>query len=230
MNEQEARERIKQMISFVQEEAKDKAREIETRTEHEYNAAKSKHLFQAKEKLVAENAKKWKNLEIKRRIDRSAAINAARMEIMKARSDCMSTLVDEARAELAHRTTKNPKQYKTILENLIVQGLIKMLESHIKIQCRASDAHLVQEVVESSKRKYVDIMKSSTGKDYDVEIEIDSHYLPPGPGETTHGPSCAGGVILTANHGKIRCINTLDERLKAVVEFNTPGLRKLLFS
>ena len=44
MNEQEARERIRQMISFVQEEAKEKAREIESKTEHDYNLAKAKFL------------------------------------------------------------------------------------------------------------------------------------------------------------------------------------------
>ena len=169
-------------------------------------------------------------MEIKRRIDRSAAINAARMEIMKARSECMGQLVDEARLELAHRTTKSPAQYKVVLENLIIQGLIKMLEPHITVQCRAVDVHLVEEVLATARQRYLEIMKKATQREYEVKIDIDSNHLPPPPKDGFHGPTCSGGVILHAHHGKIRCINTLDERLASIVAANTPALRKTLFS
>lgn len=229
MNESEAKDRIRQMISFVQEEAKDKAREIEAKAEHDYNALKSKHLFQGKEKIVADNEKRWKYLEIKRRIGKSAAINAARMEIMKARAECMTQLVDETRAELAHHSAKSPKQYKTILENLIIQGLIKLLEPQVTVQCRAADLHLVQEVLEVARERYLEIMKKSTGKEYELKLDIDSHHLPPGLHEGSHGVSCSGGIVLHSHHGKIRCINALDERLNAIVTASTPALRKMLF-
>ena len=230
MNEQEANDRIKQMISFVQEEAKEKAREIDTKTEDEYNRVKSTHLNNARKKLMADNTKRWKQLEVKRRIDRSSAINSARMEIMKARNDCMNHLMDEARKELAHRSKKNPTQYKKVLEDLVVNGLIKLLEKHVVVQCRASDKHLVEGVLDSAKHRYLHIMKESTGKDYEVSLDVDHHHLPPGPDESSHGQSCSGGVILHSHHGKIRCINTLDERLSAVIAAKTPELRKLLFS
>ena len=73
-------------------------------------------------------------------------------------------------------------------------------------------------------------MKQSTGKDYELKLEIDFNYLPPGPEDAVHGQCCSGGVVLHANNGKIRCINTLDERLDAVLDTNTPSLRNLLFS
>lgn len=231
MNEQEAKDRIKQMISFVQEEAKEKAREIEAKTEDEYNRVKSNHLNNARKKLMADNLKRWKNLEVKRRIDRSAAINSARMEIMKARNDCMSQLLEETKAELAHRSKREPTKYKKVLEDLIVNALIKLLEKNVTVQCRACDKHLVESVMNDAKHRYLEIMKNNTGKDYEVHLELDSHHLPPGPDEGhAHGPTCSGGVILHSHHGKIRCINTLDERLVAAIEANTPALRKLLFS
>ena len=75
----EARNRIAQMISFVEEEAKEKAREIQSRTEHEYNKEKAKHLQNAKDKLNAEYEKKWKGLEVSKRIQKSADITNQRM-------------------------------------------------------------------------------------------------------------------------------------------------------
>jgi V-type H+-transporting ATPase subunit E len=230
MNETEARDRIRQMISFIIEEAKDKAREIKARTENEYNLTKSKHLFQGKEKIMADNEKAWKLLETKRKIDESAAINAAMMEIMKARAECMSQLIEEARAELSHQSSKSPGSYKKVLENLIIQGLIKLLEPHVTVQCRASDVNLVREVLDSSRSRYLDIMKKSTGKDYELQLEIDSVHLPPALHDASHGSFCSGGVILHSNHGRIRCINTLDDRLSAVIAYNTPMIRKMLFS
>jgi V-type H+-transporting ATPase subunit E len=153
------------------------------------------------------------------------------MEIMKARNDCMNQLLEEARSELAHRSKKNPTQYKKVLEDLIVNGLIKLLEKNVSVLCRACDKHLVEDVLASAKHRYLHIMKESTGKDYEVSLEVDNHHhLPPGPEEAAHGVSCSGGVILTSYHGKIRCINTLDERLAAVLAAKTPELRKLLFS
>jgi vacuolar-type H+-ATPase subunit E/Vma4 len=44
MEESRARDRIAQMIAFVEQEAKEKAKEIESKTEEEYNKEKSKHL------------------------------------------------------------------------------------------------------------------------------------------------------------------------------------------
>ena len=98
------------------------------------------------------------------------------------------------------------------------------------IQCRASDVHYVKEVMDSARKRYLEIMRTSTGKDYEITVEIDTVHLPPGPETEGHGLRCSGGVVLHSHNGKIRCINTLDERLNAIVAANTPALRKMLFS
>lgn len=230
MNDAEARERIRQMISFVQEEAKEKAIEIRGKAENDYNAAKSKHLHQAKAKLEEENQKKWKSLEVNRRIERSAAINKARMEIMQVKNECIDELLAETRFAIAQKARSQPKEYKVKLQALIVQGLIKLLETDVKVRVRQEDVDLARSVLEDAAAEFKEIMHRETGQRYEVNISLDESYLNPRPERGSNAPSCCGGVILLADDGRIRCTNTMDERLKALFTNTVPELRKVLFS
>lgn len=231
MNESEARDRIKQMISFVMEEAKEKAKEIESKTEHEYNSAKSKHLHLAKEKLNAEFDKKWKQLAVKQRIERSAAINSARMEAMKVRNDLIMGLLEDAKFAINDRFIQNKAAYRTLLKELIIQGLIKLLDSKVVIRCRQMDLSLVKQVLPEACSAYMELMQRETNRSYEVEVSVEeTEFLPAPPQHGSYEPSCSGGVMLTSHEGKIRCINTLDERLRLVFAEGIPALRQLAFS
>ncbi|CAG9318958.1 unnamed protein product [Blepharisma stoltei] len=230
MNESDARERIRQMISFVQEEAKEKAREIESKTEHEYNLAKAKHLHNAKEKLTAEYEKKWKQLEVKKRISKSTAINAARMEIMTTRNNCMNQLLEDTKHSILRNIASNPNQYKDFLKRLLVQSFIKMLEAEITLQCRREDLALVEQILPESISTYLDMINSQTSGHYSLNVTIDkNNFLPPAPVADSHAASCCGGVILTSQGGLIRCINTVDERLELAFNNTVPLLRRIVF-
>mmetsp|Transcript_12959 Transcript_12959/g.24065 ORF Transcript_12959/g.24065 Transcript_12959/m.24065 type:complete len:231 (-) Transcript_12959:1637-2329(-) len=229
MNDAEARERIRQMISFVQEEAKEKAVEIRGKAENDYNAAKTKHLHQAKAKLEEEYQKKWKSLEVNKRIERSAAINKARMEIMQVKNECIDELLAEARLSIAEKARSDPNAYKLKLKALIIQGCIKLLETDVKVRARREDHDLVSSVLTEAASEYKEIMHRETGQRYEVTLTLDRKPLDPGPQRGSSAPSCCGGVVLTADEGRIKCTNTLDERLTALFSNTVPKLRKVLF-
>jgi V-type H+-transporting ATPase subunit E len=219
------------MISFVMEEAKEKAKEIESKTEHEYNSAKSKQLHLAKEKLNTEFDKKWKQLAVKQRIERSATINSARMEAMKVRNDLITGLLEDAKFAINDRFIQDKAAYRTLLKELIIQGLIKLLDSRVVIRCRQMDLSLVQQVLPEARSTYVELMRSETGRNYEVEVTLDTaEFLPGPPQHDSYEASCSGGVMLSSHEGKIRCINTLDERLRLVFAEGIPALRQLAFS
>jgi len=231
MNESEARDSIRKMISYVEEEAKEKAREIEAKTEHEYNLAKAKYLHEAKEKLQAEYDKKWKQLEVQRRINKSTSINSSRMNIMKARNECMISLTEETRLAVADRVKNDPDEYKEILKNLLIQGFIKLLDSEVTIMCREEDQELVQEVLEEAQNSFAEIMQNEAGKTYSVTAVLDEkNFLPPAPEKGSNNPSCSGGIILLSHNGKIRCQNTLDDRLELTFNSTLPLIRSMIFS
>ncbi len=73
------------------------------------------------------------------------------------------------------------------------------------------------------------------GRDAPCVVKVNedaAKYLapPPGAARAEEGTkSCAGGVVLTANAGRIVCDNTLNARLDIVVEDLLPRLRTALF-
>lgn len=231
MNDIEAKARVDQMIRFVEQEAKEKANEIESKTEQEYNLAKSKYLHQAKEKIEAEYEKKWKSLDVKKRIAHSTVINNARMDIMRAKNDCINSLTKDARLEVAARLSADRQNNKKLLHGLILEGLIKLIESEVTVMCRQEDLDIVEEVVASVAIEYSEVMLRETGRNYSVKVLVEkSKHLPPAPEAESNLPSCCGGVVLVCHNGQIRCNNTLDERLKLISTNCLPLLISMLFS
>lgn len=231
MNDIEAKARVDQMIRFVEQEAKEKANEIESKTEQEYNLAKSKYLHQAKEKIEAEYEKKWKSLDVKKRIAHSTVINNARMDIMRAKNDCVNSLIKDAKIEVANRLAADSSKNKKLLHGLILEGLIKLIETEVTVLCRQVDLSIVEELVDSVASEYAEIMTRETGRSHSVKIRVDkSKFLPAAPQADSNLPSCCGGVVLVCNNGQIRCNNTVDDRLKLISTNCLPLLINMLFS
>ena len=56
-----------------------------------------------------------------------------------------------------------------------------------------------------------------------------NEFLQPKPVKGSNQPSCSGGVVALAHIGKIRIINTFEERLKRVYADQIPHIRSMLF-
>jgi vacuolar-type H+-ATPase subunit E/Vma4 len=73
-------------------------------------------------------------------------------------------------------------------------------------------------------------MTRETGQEYRASLTLNTtDFLPPKPEQGSNAPSCAGGVVATSQKGKIRIINTLEERLKRVYSDSIPQIRSMLF-
>ena len=231
MNERQAQERLEKLTSIIEKIGHSKEEEIKRDTEENYNSAKNQYLKEGKDKVKAEFDKKWKQLEVQKRITRSTSINASRLNIMKARNECVNSLLEEARIALAERVSNNQEEYKQLLKMLLVQGFIKLLDQEVVVRCRQEDENLVQQVLDEAKAQFQEIMERETGKTYTLSVKLDADtYLPPAPEPDSHNPSCSGGVILMSHNGKIRCQNTLDDRLDLTFSSTLPLIRKMLFS
>lgn len=96
-------------------------------------------------KIQEEYAQKEKDLEIQQRVSRSAAIGNARVKKMKSRDELLEVLKQECAAKLSKAS--QGKNYSALIKQLIIQGLIKIEEDTVEIQCRQEDASKVQQVV-----------------------------------------------------------------------------------
>eukprot|EP00026_Physarum_polycephalum_P014936 Phypoly_transcript_15505.p1 GENE.Phypoly_transcript_15505~~Phypoly_transcript_15505.p1 ORF type:complete len:233 (+),score=62.97 Phypoly_transcript_15505:80-778(+) len=222
MDESQVQAQLQQMQNFIMQEAEDKASEIRNKAQEEFSIQKSNIVVVEKQKILKEYERKEKQIGVKKKIDASNELNQSRLKVLKSRDDVLQKLLVEAQQQLA-KIGQSP-QYPEILEKLILQALIRMAEPKVSIVGRKEDRTIIEGVLNNVKQEY----KEKTGNS--VELKIDeNNYLPPGPTPGHKGAACSGGVILSAQEGKIICRNTLDARLGLAFEQRLPDIRTTLF-
>jgi V-type H+-transporting ATPase subunit E len=215
MNDQEAKAQISQMEAFILKEAKDKSEEIESKGQEEFNIEKFRIVTAQKEKIRSEYAKKAKQVETQCAIARSLAINKSRLEKIKARQEVLGKIAEDAKLQL-----KSKGADAGFVTKLIVQGALMLLEDKITVQCRQSDAGMVQGCFGSAASQYSQVIKKETGADRAVSFELSREFV---------SADKLGGVVLSCMGGDIKIDNTVDLRLQLALEQDKPAIRSLLF-
>jgi len=214
LSDKDVQKQIQHMMAFIDQEASEKAEEIEAKAEEEFNIEKGRLVQQQRLKIMEFYERKEKQVELQKKIQNSNLLNQARLKILKAREDNISGIIEEARGKLSS-ITKNQAQYKQILVGLIAQSLCQLVESEVVIQCRQQDVNLVKEALPQAVQIFKDICKK------DARTVIDN--------ENFLGPDVSGGVVVTFQKGKIKVENTLDSRLEMISRQMLPETRETLF-
>ena len=186
-------------------------------------------MHDAKLKLQAEFKEKQKNAETQRRIQRAVVSSEVRMKKMLARDELVQKVKTQALQRVASKATADPQAYAALLLKLVVQGLLKLNESVVEVQCREADAKYVQAVLDRAARQYEQMIMEACKEAVKVTLTLSNKWLPPAP-KAPGAEGCSGGVKLTALNGRIVCDNTLDSRLEIAFADLTPTIRKMLFS
>ncbi|CAH1798685.1 unnamed protein product [Owenia fusiformis] len=214
LSDADVQKQIKHMMAFIDQEANEKAEEIDAKAEEEFNIEKGRLVQQQRVKIMEYYEKKEKQVELQKKIQNSNLLNQARLKVLKAREDHIKALLDDATQRLG-TITKEPAKYKELLVGLIAQGLYQMLEPAVVIRCRKQDAELVKEALQVAVNKY----KEATKKDVKAAVDAVT-YLP---------ADIAGGVELLTPNKRIKVENTLESRLALMSEQRTPIIRQELF-
>merc|ERR1712048_809885 len=209
-----------QMISFILSEAKDKSDDILKKGEEEFQIEVHRVVTEQKEKIRQTYEKKVKQIETKYAIDKSMAINKQRLEKIKARQEVMGKIQEDVKKKLAQQMT-DAGSAKPFVTKLIVQGLLMLLEPEVEIRCREKDKALVEGALGDAAAQYSKIIMTETKAQKTCKLTLNkSQFLP---------ASLLGGVVLACQSGKITIDNTIDLRLKLVMEQDKPAIRSLLF-
>ncbi|OMO58610.1 ATPase, V1/A1 complex, subunit E [Corchorus olitorius] len=151
-------------------------------------------------------------------------LNASRIKVLQAQDDVVNEMKEAASKELLN-VSRDHHSYRHLLQELIVQSLVRLKEPAVLLRCRKEDVHLVESVLDTAKAEY-----AAKVHVHAPEIFIDHVHLPPAPHHhNAHGPFCSGGVVLASRDGKIVCENTLDARLDVAFRKKLPEIRKSLF-
>ncbi|XP_059834180.1 V-type proton ATPase subunit E 1 [Hypanus sabinus] len=214
LSDADVQKQIKHMMAFIEQEANEKAEEIDAKAEEEFNIEKGRLVQTQRLKIMEYYEKKEKQIEQQKKIQMSNLLNQARLKVLKARDDLISGLLNEARQRLS-RVAKDSTKYRSLLDGLVLQGFYQLLEPVVIIRCRKQDVELVK----ASISRNVPIYKKSVNKD--IEIHIDQeNFLP---------EDIAGGIEMYNSSGKIKVSNTLESRLELIAQQMMPEIRVNLF-
>lgn len=214
LSDADVQKQIKHMMAFIEQEANEKAEEIDAKAEEEFNIEKGRLVQQQRVKIMEYYEKKEKQVELHKKIQNSNLLNQARLRVLKAREDHLKGILEEAKSRLS-QVIKDKSRYRSLLEGLIAQGLFQLLEPVAILRCTQRDADLVQDSISPAVAKY----KEATKKDIKVTIDTDNFL----------SPEITGGVEVVAQNGKFRVENTLESRLDLISQQMVPELRTILF-
>ncbi|XP_044483927.1 V-type proton ATPase subunit E2-like [Mangifera indica] len=224
MNDADVSRQIQQMVRFIRQEAEEKANEISVSAEEEFNIEKLQLVEAEKKKIKQDYERKTKQVDVRRKIEYSTQLNAARIKVLQVQDDLVKAMKESASKELA-RLFNDKKAYRKLLKSLIIQSMISLREPAIMLRCREIDLKVVEALMEEVKKEYTDKAKVAVPT---ITIDTKVHLPPPPSSEDSHAPSCSGGVVVASQDGKIVCENTLDHRLEIAFQKKLPEIRKRL--
>ncbi|XP_015176928.1 PREDICTED: V-type proton ATPase subunit E [Polistes dominula] len=214
LSDADVQKQINHMMAFIEQEANEKAEEIDAKAEEEFNIEKGRLVQQQRLKIMEYFEKKEKQVELQKKIQSSNMLNQARLRVLKVRDDHVRNVLDEARKRLGE-VTQNPNKYSQILRLLITQGLYQLMETNVFIRVRQVDLSIVDSLIDSIQQEY----KETTKKEASLKIDQET-FLP--------AESCGGVELLTAK-GRIKINNTLESRLELIAQQLIPEIRSALF-
>ena len=116
-------------------------------------------MCEAEKARLAEKLEKDLNIaEVNMKIKRSAELNTARIDKMRKTNELVESLQLEAKKKMAENLKQNPKSYQELLKNLLVQGLIKLIEPKVILRVRKSDLKIIQGLIDEAVKIYKDLM------------------------------------------------------------------------
>uniref|UniRef100_F6SIE4 ATPase H+ transporting V1 subunit E1 n=1 Tax=Monodelphis domestica TaxID=13616 RepID=F6SIE4_MONDO len=210
----DVQKQIKHMIAFIEQEANEKAEEIDAKAEEEFNIEKGCLVQTQRLKIMEYYEKKEKHIEQQKKIQMSNLMNQARLRVLKARDDLISDLIKEAKERLASIVKDTPK-YQVLLDGLVLQDLYQLLESQMIVHCKKDDLPLVTAAVQ----KAIPLYKLAAKRDLNVQVDQKT-FLP---------TEISGGIEIYNGNGKIKVSNTLESRLDLIAQQMMPEVRVALF-
>lgn len=214
LSDSDVQKQIQHMMAFIEQEANEKAEEIDARAEEEFTIEKGRLVQQNRVKINDFFDRKEKNVEMQRKIGASNLLNKSRLEVLQAREAHVKSVLDEAKSQL--RSIANDRTlYQELLQKLVAQGLCQLMEPAVTVRCRQQDLSLVEQAVPQAVGQY----QGMSGLSCNVTVDTINH-LP---------ASICGGVELLVRNSRIKISNTLEARIDMLAQQMLPEVKVALF-
>lgn len=99
-------------------------------------------------------------------------MNKSRTQKLIAKNKAILKLLNQTQLKLIEKI-KNKTEYSKILQDIIVEGLIKLMEPKVYIRCLKKDVDIVKGVISNCERLYKEVIKKELNEDAQIELSVD---------------------------------------------------------
>ena len=218
MNDNVAFENSK-IVRSIWKNTFDKILEIKISNKRALTEMREKIMNEEKKKIDLKYKKQYDSQYTENKIEVSTAKNQSNLEKMKKKNDLVNKIIEDTLEKIKEFANPNSKEYQSLLKQLIIESMVKLLESTCYIQVRKEDEKYVKSILNECEKNYSDFMKKETSRDYHCKLIIDNEYY----------DNEFGGVKLMNSDKKIILANSLQDRLMLCQEQHLPEIKKMLF-
>ena len=199
----------------------DKILEIKIGNKRELKGMKDKIMIEERKKIDINYEKKYNEEYTRKKIEVSSAKNKANLEKMNIKNELVQRAVNETLKKLKEFAQIENDSYKKLLKELIIECMVKLLETECYIKARQGDLDYIQSILQECESEFANIMKEETKREYECKLYIiEDDFI-----EDDYG-----GIVLMNKDKKIIINNGLKDRLMLTKEHHLPEIKKMLFS
>lgn len=107
----------------------------------------------------------------------SESRNQATLNIMSKKNSLLEELTQDTLVKIKKFASSNNPDYQKLVRNLILESMIKMLETTLIIRVKQEDSQFVQKFFPELEREYSEVLKRETDRDYHCRLQIDNQFL-----------------------------------------------------
>jgi V-type H+-transporting ATPase subunit E len=156
----------------------DKILEIKVMNRRSFNDFKKNILEEEKKRINSKFDKEYQDQYISNKILISETRNNSNLNKMRKRNELMDSLAKETLEDLKKFAKPENQEYQKLIKELILQGMVKMIESVCYLRVRQQDVSFIKSVIHECEQQYQKLMKEETGTEYNCSLQIDeTEYL-----------------------------------------------------
>jgi V-type H+-transporting ATPase subunit E len=156
----------------------DKILEIKVMNRRSFNDIKKNILEEEKKRIDNKFDKEYQDQYISNKISISETRNNSNLNKMRKRNELMEILAKETLEDFKNFAKPENGEYQKLIKELILQGMVKMLESVCFIRIRQQDVKFVKLILQECEQNFHKLMKEETGREYTCSLQIDeTEYL-----------------------------------------------------
>ena len=205
-------ELINKMKTSIQHQAETTVREIQRQAEQDADRLRVHTVYQERTKIVDASRLERKRILSQKSVSLSTETGKQRMKLLNMRNEAVDAAMELSKKDLVEFVGK--PEYKALLRDLCVQGLLSLMETEVAVAVTARDKDVAKALLGEIAKEYTARTKK------DVKVTLSDYTLP---------EAAIGGCVLIAKEGKIQCSNTLMDRLALACKDLYPRIREIFF-